>query len=104
MAKAKKAEIVEMNKEKYPNKPNKKKKARKRLTLTDSDKVRTYLQQLMIQVENGEMDLNTARLLTNQAEVILKAINQKKEEERLIELEERLKDIEEENNTEIEFH
>lgn len=87
-----------------PDAPFNRRKKRKRLTLTDANKVRTYIQQLMVMVENGEMDLNTARLLSNQAEIILKAINQRQEEERLIELEERLKDLEDENQARgIEF-
>ena len=47
----------------------------------------------MIKVENGEMDLSKARLLTIQAETILKAIQQKEAEQRLIELETELEKL-----------
>ena len=63
------------------------KKKRTRLTLATPEQVRRYIQALMMQVENGDMDLSKARLLTIQAETILKAIQQKEAEQRLIELE-----------------
>ena len=62
-------------------------KKRKWLTLTTPEHVRRYIQGLMMKVENGEIDLSKARLLTIQAETILKAIQQKEAEQRLIELE-----------------
>lgn len=71
------------------------KRKRKKLYLTDPDKVRIYIQGLMIAVENGEIDLNTARLLTNQAEVILKSIIAKESEKQLVALEYRLMELEE---------
>ena len=63
------------------------KKKRTRLTLATPEQVRRYIQALMMQVENGDMDLSKARLLTIQAETILKAIQQREAEQRLIELE-----------------
>lgn len=72
------------------------KKKRTRLTLATPEQVRRYIQGLMLQVENGEIDLNTARLLTNQAEVILKAILQKASDEKVMELELELEQLLEE--------
>lgn len=83
--------IVEMKK----SEPHFRKKPRKKLYLTDPDKVRIYIQGLMIHVENGAIDLNTARLLTNQAEVILKSIIAKESEKQMIELEYKLLELEE---------
>lgn len=97
--KQEKDNIVPIKKE---EKPHFRKRKRSKLYLTDPDKVRIYIQGLMIAVENGEIDLNTARLLTNQAEVILKSIIARESEQRQIELENRLADLEEKkgmNNT-----
>jgi len=69
------------------------KKKRTRLTLATPEQVRRYIQALMMQVENGDMDLSKARLLTIQAETILKAIQQKEAEQRLIELETELEKL-----------
>ena len=46
-----------------------------------------------MKVENGEIELSKARLLTIQAETILKAIQQKEAEQRLIELETELEKL-----------
>ena len=69
------------------------KKKRTRLTLATPEQVRRYIQALMMQVENGDMELSKARLLTIQAETILKAIQQKEAEQRLIELETELEKL-----------
>ena len=68
-------------------------KKRKWLQLTTPEHVRRYIQGLMIKVENGEIELSKARLLTIQAETILKAIQQKEAEQRLIELETELEKL-----------
>ena len=68
-------------------------KKRKWLTLTTPEHVRRYNQGLMMKVENGEIELSKARLLTIQAETILKAIQQKEAEQRLIELETELEKL-----------
>ena len=68
-------------------------KKRKWLQLTTPEQVRRYIQGLMIKVENGEIELSKARLLTIQAETILKAIQQKEAEQRLIELETELEKL-----------
>lgn len=66
---------------------------RTRLTLATAEQVRRYIQRLMIQVENDEIDLGKARLLTNQAETVLKAILQKEQDAKVAELEELIQDI-----------
>lgn len=66
---------------------------RTRLTLATAEQVRRYIQRLMIQVENDEIDLSKARLLTNQAETVLKAILQKEQDAKVAELEELIQDI-----------
>lgn len=60
---------------------------RTRLTLATPEQVRRYIQRLMIQVENDEIELGKARLLTNQAETVLKAILQKEQDNKVVELE-----------------
>lgn len=66
---------------------------RTRLTLATPEQVRRYIQRLMLQVENDEIDLGKARLLTNQAETVLKAILQKEQDAKVEELEQIIKDI-----------
>lgn len=66
---------------------------RTRLTLATPEQVRRYIQRLMIQVENDEIDLGKARLLTNQAETVLKAILQKEQDAKVEELEQLIQDI-----------
>lgn len=68
-------------------------KKRTRLTLSNTEQVRRYIQRLMIQVENEEIELGKARLLTNQAETILKTIIQKEQDDKILELEESLEKI-----------
>lgn len=66
---------------------------RTRLTLATPEQVRRYIQRLMIQVENDEIDLGKARLLTNQAETILKAILQKEQDIKVEELDRVIQEI-----------
>lgn len=66
---------------------------RTRLTLATPEQVRRYIQRLMLQVENDEIDLGKARLLTNQAETILKAILQKEQDNKVEELEHIIQEI-----------
>lgn len=66
---------------------------RTRLTLATPEQVRRYIQRLMLQVENDEIDLGKARLLTNQAETILKAILQKEQDAKVDELEALIQEI-----------
>ena len=68
-------------------------KKRTRLTLSNTEQVRRYIQRLMIQVETEEIELGKARLLTNQAETILKTIIQKEQDDKILELEESLEKI-----------
>lgn len=70
------------------------KKRKRRLSLTSPNKIRIYIQQLMIKVENDEMTESKARLLTQQAEVILRAINAKEDAQRMHELENKLIELE----------
>ena len=82
--------VVNMNKEEQQ--PVKK---RKRLTLGTAEQVRRYIQGLMVKVENNDMTESKARLLTNQAEVVLKAILQRESDSRLAQLEAKLIKMEE---------
>ena len=68
-------------------------KKRTRLTLATPEQVRCYIQTLMIKVENDDIGINKARLLTQQAETILKAILQKESDDRLAMLEEELESL-----------
>lgn len=68
-------------------------KKRTRLTLATPEQVRFYIQRLMVQVENDEIGINKARLLTQQAETVLKAILQKESDDRLAMLEEELESL-----------
>lgn len=65
-------------------------KTKKRLRLKTAEDVRRYIQNLMSRVENGEIDLNKARLLMNLADGILKSIRTDELEKRIIEIEEAL--------------
>ena len=69
------------------------KKKRERVVLSTPEQVRFYIQRLMVQVENDEIGINKARLLTQQAETILKAILQKESDDRLAMLEEELESL-----------
>lgn len=68
-------------------------KKRTRLALNTPEQVRLYIQKLMIRVEKDEIGINKARLLTQQAETILKAILQKESDDRLAMLEEELESL-----------
>lgn len=70
------------------------KKKRTRLTLDTPKRVRHYMQNILVQVENDEITESKARLMLNGAESILKAINAKETEERIIELELALEELE----------
>lgn len=69
------------------------KKKRERVVLSTPEQVRFYIQRLMVQVENDEIGINKARLLTQQAETVLKAILQKESDDRLAMLEEELESL-----------
>jgi hypothetical protein len=69
------------------------KKKRERVVLATPEQVRFYIQRLMVQVENDEIGINKARLLTQQAETVLKAILQKESDDRLAMLEEELESL-----------
>jgi hypothetical protein len=73
-------------------------KKRTRLALNTPEQVRLYIQKLMIRVEKDEIGINKARLLTQQAETILKAILQKESDDRLAMLEEELESLIEEDS------
>ena len=68
-------------------------KKRTRLALNTPEQVRLYIQKLMIRVEKDEIGINKARLLTQQAETILKALLQKESDDRLAMLEEELESL-----------
>lgn len=68
-------------------------KKRTRLALNTPEQVRLYIQKLMVRVEKDEIGINKARLLTQQAETILKAILQKESDDRLAMLEEELESL-----------
>lgn len=68
-------------------------KKRTRLTLATPEQVRRYIQSLMLRVENDEITESKARLLTNQAETILKAILQKESDEKVLQLEIELQEL-----------
>lgn len=67
------------------------KKPIQRLTLTKPHHVRKYLARIAKDVENGDMDLPTARVLNSLADSILKGIRSDEHEMRLDELEDRIK-------------
>jgi len=62
-----------------------------RLTLTKPVHVRRYLARIAKDVENGDMDLATARVLNSLSDSILKGIRTDEHEMRLDELEDRIK-------------
>lgn len=61
-----------------------------RLTLTKPEHVRKYLARIAKDVQNGDLDLKTARVLITASEAILKGIRIDEHEQRINELEDRL--------------
>lgn len=79
-----------------------------RLNVSTPKDIRRYIARLMKEAENGEIELNKARLLINSAETLLKAYRMDVLEERLNELseitrEEVLSSIEESSTEENDF-
>ncbi len=65
-----------------------------RLTLTKPEHVRKYLARIAKDVQNGDIDLSTARVLITASEAILKGIRIDEHEKRINDLEERLENPE----------
>ena len=72
-----------------------------RLNLTDSNKVRLFIQKVMKGLVNGEIDNTTARSLNDLARTVLDVLKSEQEVAKIIEIEEKIQEIKNKNNLTI---
>ena len=74
-----------------------------RLNLTDTKQVRVFMQKILIDVANGNMDNTTARTMNDLCKSILDILKSEQEIDKLVEIEEKLLEVKNRANTNLDI-